>query len=546
MDSSSERSSAPDSQLLSRRTLVRAGATAAWAVPAIQVVAAAPAFAAGSGGPTTLTPATPTGKYTSSTALNVTASVTNSGTQSANNLQLTITLPTAATGTVTATGWTVTGSGTTFVFTADSPLVATASVGFDVTFAVTRNPAGSVSVIATADNAPQQTASNAVTGAASSTALQWDSVISGSYVASDATKLTVTTSVKNAGSAPANDFKIKVTLASVLTASAVTTPNGWSVSGSGTVWTFTRDTALPYDTSGGFTATFTVGSPAGGAITGEASASNVGAVATSNGNVVAGTSTLEISAVSGGYSTTDTSQLTLRGTVKNSGNIDTKGLKASFKISSNAGFDQQPSATPPVGWTTSSVTGSTAAGWTFTFTRSSQLAPGENDVLTTAVTTAGSTDVKKYAGAAFTETCSATADNSSNAPSVDASVGAAPDSKLHVINAGGLDGFDLASTGNKPKSNTFSARVKNDGPKVVGSIVMTVTCDRTMTAVNAVTASGWTMTNPNQTTLKFTYSGTLGLGALTPTSAGATFQTTGAPILSVTVSAANGQTVTTP
>ena len=45
MDMNETRSGAPAGQLISRRSVVRAGATAAWTVPLVQVVGAAPALA---------------------------------------------------------------------------------------------------------------------------------------------------------------------------------------------------------------------------------------------------------------------------------------------------------------------------------------------------------------------------------------------------------------------------------------------------------------------------------------------------------------------
>lgn len=259
MGSSSERSSAPESQLLSRRTLVRAGATAAWTVPAIQLVGAAPAFA-GSVDQTTITLSPPTGNYATSTRLRVKATVTNNGPHTTKNLRLTVVLPLAAQGTVTAAGWQVQGADTdTYVFVSNGPVAVNTSASLDVTFAVPMNPPGNLTVNADADNsnAPHDSKTVPVDGAAQNTTLQWASTIAGSYVAMDASKLTVTTNVKNAGAAPASDIKIKVTLASALSATSATVPgNSWTVAGSGTVWTFSRSAALPYNTSDGFTATF--------------------------------------------------------------------------------------------------------------------------------------------------------------------------------------------------------------------------------------------------------------------------------------------------
>ena len=93
MDMNETRSGAPARQLISRRSVVRAGATAAWTVPLVQVVSAAPALAS-SVGPTTLSYEALTGEYASASTIHVVSTVRNSGTTNkTDGLQVSLTLP---------------------------------------------------------------------------------------------------------------------------------------------------------------------------------------------------------------------------------------------------------------------------------------------------------------------------------------------------------------------------------------------------------------------------------------------------------------------
>src|SRR5690349_18155409 len=126
-----ERPAAPQG-LVSRRTLVRAGATAAWSVPLVQVVAAAPARAVGSVGSTTLQYTGLSGTYTSATDLQIVSTVKNSGTTAAKNLQVSLTLPvTASAVTVGSGSWTAAAASSTptkdWVLTAIGDLATGAS-----------------------------------------------------------------------------------------------------------------------------------------------------------------------------------------------------------------------------------------------------------------------------------------------------------------------------------------------------------------------------------------------------------------------------------
>ena len=139
---------------LSRRTVLRTAAHAAWAVPAIQAVAATPAFAASGSGALAFTPA-PTGVWSLSRN-RMTATIQVKNTSTANptiGLQVTVAFPnlyvykngnrTLAVSRVT-TGWSASpvaysGSGTgrtaTVVFTATSQVApgATSKLGFRAT-----------------------------------------------------------------------------------------------------------------------------------------------------------------------------------------------------------------------------------------------------------------------------------------------------------------------------------------------------------------------------------------------------------------------------
>ncbi len=479
MESIDTRSGAPASPFISRRSVVRAGATAAWSVPLIQVVGAAPAFAAVSGD-TVLTLATPTGSYTSATTLHVVASVTNSGTHSTTNLQLTVSLPTPASGTVTATGWTVSGSGTSFVFTANAPVVASASLAIDVTFTVSSTPAGSLGVSASATNATTVAKSASVDAFTPSTTLQWQS-FSGAYLASDATKLDVTTLVKNNGGASAKTLKIKLTLP-VSSSGVAATPSGWTLTGSGTVWTFTRTADLGAGSTDGFTARFNVNSTVGGSVSGEASASNVTTAATSSSNV-AGVAVLDLTGVSGTYVATDTTKMSVNATVSNTGGVDATGttLKVTLPVSGSS---------PAVsGWSTTGT--GLATVWTFTKTAALAASDSASFVAQFTVANGAGGDLKVEAAAT----------NS----------GTTPSSTVKVEQANALLRITtLATTSSANRKDvTVAAAIQNiavAGSKTASAIDLKVTMLRTAHPTAAVTpAADWQNNGGSSNIYHFTY-----------------------------------------
>jgi len=124
---------------LSRRTVMKAGAHAAWAIPAITVVTSAPAFAAQSGQPTCDPVPSGSGAWTgpsSTRAIPCTVSVANKGAADTVGLVLTASFPTGWDPTVGApsNGWTVSKSVNVFTFTPPSQVGAGKTATFDVTF----------------------------------------------------------------------------------------------------------------------------------------------------------------------------------------------------------------------------------------------------------------------------------------------------------------------------------------------------------------------------------------------------------------------------
>jgi hypothetical protein len=305
MNTNATRSSAPAGQLISRRSVVRAGAAAAWSVPLVQVVSAAPAIAQ-SVTKSNLAAVLTTAEYTNSSTLHIVGSVTTTG-AAPTSLQMTVQLPTGVTASgadVASGNWVkqTTVSGNTVLFTASGN-----GTGGDFNIVLTVSPAtgGTVKVIPAATNqgtvnegaAPLATYSN-------STTLQWASTIGGTYVTGNANLLDATTSVRNNGSVAATILQIVVTLPFSATAMNSVT-SGWSLkSGSGTVWTFEKSNSLGANATDGFTARFAVANYAGGTIKGTASASNVPSSVDSTGSIgIAPTLSVDLlnAAATGGY-----------------------------------------------------------------------------------------------------------------------------------------------------------------------------------------------------------------------------------------------------
>lgn len=142
---------------VSRRSVMKAGAAAAWSVPLVQVVAAAPAVAVS--GPTTLV-ASPGAAGWNGNSANIAAPVTvrNTGSNDSLALQVTYTFKSGWTGgSATApTGWTVSPpTGMVFTFTADSQVAGGTEVSLAATFRSQNGKgfAATIDVSATATNA---------------------------------------------------------------------------------------------------------------------------------------------------------------------------------------------------------------------------------------------------------------------------------------------------------------------------------------------------------------------------------------------------------
>ncbi|HSE09222.1 MAG TPA: hypothetical protein VLB29_11210 [Nocardioidaceae bacterium] len=145
---------------ISRRSVVKAGAVAAWSVPLVQVVAAAPAMAAVSGTSTLGLPAANGSWSGNSSNLNGAVTISNTGSVATTSLQVTMDFDAAWTsGSASAPGWTVTPSANattkTYVFTATTQLAAGDSTTLSFTFASTTGKgfATNISVTANAANA---------------------------------------------------------------------------------------------------------------------------------------------------------------------------------------------------------------------------------------------------------------------------------------------------------------------------------------------------------------------------------------------------------
>ena len=143
---------------ISRRSIMKAGAAAAWSVPLVQVVAAAPAVAV-SGSATLAVSAPPSGWNGRSANLPVAITITNTGSVPTTNLQVTCTFDSAWTsGKATATGWAVQPTGVattkTYTFTASTQVAANATATLSITFnsSTGQGFATNITVTATATN----------------------------------------------------------------------------------------------------------------------------------------------------------------------------------------------------------------------------------------------------------------------------------------------------------------------------------------------------------------------------------------------------------
>lgn len=129
-----EDTASSDAVSLSRRSVVRAGAAAAWTAPLVQVLSAAPAQAVGSGVVLVLTP--PLGGFSHASANKdfvFAGTLTNNGTQTTTNVQITVVLTTNGT-----TDWTGAAAQANTGFTASAPVTGGTSGAYTVSITYTK------------------------------------------------------------------------------------------------------------------------------------------------------------------------------------------------------------------------------------------------------------------------------------------------------------------------------------------------------------------------------------------------------------------------
>jgi hypothetical protein len=154
------------SRHVSRRTLVRAGATAGWVVPVISVATAAPALAVSS--PPNLS-VTVTNVSKTSTTLSFTVTVTNSGGTTASGVSLIVsfgqnTKPSG--GATNSPDWALTsgaGPSKTFTYAKATPLAPGASSSFTVSYTYSAGFPSNQQVTLTPSSTTSGTVSNSTT-----------------------------------------------------------------------------------------------------------------------------------------------------------------------------------------------------------------------------------------------------------------------------------------------------------------------------------------------------------------------------------------------
>ncbi|RYU13682.1 hypothetical protein [Nocardioides iriomotensis] len=151
---------ASERRLIDRRTVVRGAAVAAWTVPAVQLVGAAPAFAGS--GPTSFSGLSGSGSYSTPSRLLLLVSFNNAGASPATGVQVTVKMPRAMPSAPTAAGWNVSGSGDTFVFTLNATVPAGQSQSLQADFTVSDTTIeGTAAVALTATNVTGTSNTNA-------------------------------------------------------------------------------------------------------------------------------------------------------------------------------------------------------------------------------------------------------------------------------------------------------------------------------------------------------------------------------------------------
>jgi hypothetical protein len=251
---------------ISRRSVMKVGAAAAWSVPLVQVVAAAPAHAT-SGTRAELSWAALTGSYSSTDAriLNVSASISNTGSFDASSVQVVLTVPVEGATVAAPAGWNVTPSGQDFTFTKATPLGASSTVMLALAFTLPTLVGAAISVTgsAGAGNADFVATSVAVAAAGPSTVALVGPGNIASPTQNFASKvLTVQAAVRNNGPRSISRAIVTVSLSRAAD-SATVTGAGWSVSPTtaGNSYTLTWDGAvLPGGRTADLTASFAFGS----------------------------------------------------------------------------------------------------------------------------------------------------------------------------------------------------------------------------------------------------------------------------------------------
>jgi hypothetical protein len=268
---------------ISRRSVMKAGAAAAWSVPLVQVVAAAPAFAAASGSGTTLRWVHLSASYeaTDATRLDVTVEIANDGGEDATAVQVILQLPSAlanATVSVPPPNWAVTGSGTTFAF-ALQDLAKGATERFNVEFALPNGNGIPFELNATvgAPNAPIVPGTCDVLGASESTVTVTGSGGSGTWSATPSGRdVVLAAAAKNSGPKSISNVRVTVTLnKNTRSAPAI---NGWTCSplAAASQYVFTRSAAVLPGTAADLSVTFPFPTGSGNDVSGVAATATQG------------------------------------------------------------------------------------------------------------------------------------------------------------------------------------------------------------------------------------------------------------------------------
>jgi hypothetical protein len=261
-------------------------------------------------------------------------------------------------------------------------------------------------------------------------------------------------------------------------------------------------------TSRGFDFDISISSTPEGDVVAIPVASNQGTV--SNGSVhlsaVSANASLGLSGVTAAYLATDASQLNVKGTVSNGSGATTTALKLKVSIPAGKYASQPTVSTAPSGWngaTPPAVAAASGGGWDITFTSNGQLGANATKTIDATITLNDSDAAKKYAGTTYQIDVVAAPGNGSDTPPTHPTVGAAPNSTLSVTGVGGTL-TPAISAGSANKSYKINLAVKNNGPKLISNITVTIKLSRAADTLDSL-AAGWTnITAANEkTTWKF-------------------------------------------